>query len=105
MISTERNDFRPSSPLSELDLQGFTDALDNGRGGGTRTLDHKVMSLVSYPLLHPTHYFQINLYAVFKIKHISKISVIQLTPRGGSYYVSLADARFELAPPCEESSL
>ena len=34
MISTVRNDFRPSSPLSELDLQGFTDALDKGAGDG-----------------------------------------------------------------------
>lgn len=35
---------------------------------------------------------------LFRIKHIfSKISVIQLTPHGGSYYVSLAEEGFE--PP------
>ena len=51
MISTERNDFRPLSPLSELDLQGFTDALDNSREGVNRTHVVKGMSLDGIPIL------------------------------------------------------
>ena len=61
-----------------------------------------------YPFSYNSEYFlkyqltafftNLNIIIQFlKVKHISKISVTQFTPRGGSYYVNLTGGGFE--PP------